>query len=103
MASARSCPAQNAFPDPVISTARMDGSAHLSSACCKANAISRLKALYLSGRFKVRITSEPRISVRMVDMVFSLYECRQMVGLMTFEKIKGLLAVAALIKGFTGR
>ena len=52
VASAKSCPAQNAFPSPVITIALTSSlSTQSSSAFCKANAIDLLNELNTSGRF----------------------------------------------------
>src|SRR6185503_19673302 len=62
--SARSWPAQNAFPAPVITTIRTAGSAAIaSSSRCRRCRTSRERALYLAGRLSVR-TAMARESAR---------------------------------------
>src|SRR5690606_2721151 len=72
-ASARSWPAQNALPAPVIQKARIPSSRMaLSSSDCRASAISRLKLLNFSGRFKVRKATPASILLSITDMIEQL-------------------------------
>src|SRR5688572_1943026 len=67
--SSRSCPAEKAFPDPVIITHLIElSSLQVSSFCCKLRAISLLNALYLSGRFSVMNATDSFISKFMEDI-----------------------------------
>src|SRR5215208_4861333 len=57
--SVKSCPAQNPRPAPVITTARISGSAASASASASAAWSAALKALNTSGRLSVIVSTAP--------------------------------------------
>src|SRR5712672_727216 len=104
--SDRSCPAQKPLPAPVSSTARTAGSiAARSSASRSRRCISGLKALSLSGRFSVRVSTPACCKTRIDDMgkaynpamakVYDLIlvEQKERVGVVTLNRPKQLNAL----------